>query len=324
MNRRSFTSSLLAAAAVFPARGALAQSAWPSRPVHIMVASTPGSSPDALARLLANELETRLGQAFIVDNKPGAGGIVGIDSVARAPADGYMLAIGHDGTMAINTVLYKSLPYDPAKDFAAIAPLAVNEFVLIANAGTKVRTFAEFTRFLKDNKSSVNYASAGSGTPNHVFMEQLLQKLGATALHVPYKGGAAAAADVAGGQTQFMLAGIAPAMPLIKSGKVNAVAVTQAARAKILPDVPTIAESIPGFALETWFGMFAPAGTPADIVAKLNAELQAILTRPDFTEKLAAQGIQVKTGTADQMARQVVSDIARYKELAKTIKLEVQ
>lgn len=324
MDRRQFGLATVSLVMFGTSPGVFAQGSWPSRPLRIVVASTPGSSPDALARLLANQLETKLGQPVIVENKPGAGGIVGIDSVAKAAPDGYVLGIGHDGTMAINTVLYKSLPYDPAKDFAAVAPLAVNEFVLIANAGTGVKTFNDFRKFLKDKAESVNYASAGNGTPNHVFMEQLLQKLSAKALHVPYKGGAAAVTDVAGGQAQFMLAGIAPALPLIKSGKVNAIAVTQDARAKVLPDVPTIAESLPGFALETWFGMFAPAGTPADIINRLNSELRAILTRPDFVDMLAQQGMMVKTGSAEQLAERVSADIVRYKELAKTIVLEVQ
>ena len=323
LDRRTFGITLALAVPAL-ATGASAQTAWPTKPVHIVVASTPGSSPDVLARMLAKELEAKFSQPFIVENKPGAGGIVGIDSVAKAAPDGYTLAIGHDGTMAINTVLYKSLPYDPSKDFAAIAPLAVNEFVLIASAGTGVKTFADFTRFLKEKAGAVNYASAGSGTPNHVFMEQLLQKLGASALHVPYKGGAAAVTDIAGGQVQFMLAGISPALPAIQSGKAFAVAVTQEARSKSLPDVPTIAETIPGFALETWFGMFAPAGTPANVVASLNGALTAILARPDFVEKLSQQGMMVKTGSAEQLTARVRDDIARYGALAKVIKLEAQ
>lgn len=324
MDRRRFTAGVLALTAGCGVGIARAQGAWPSRPVRIMIASTPGSSPDVLARMLARELEARFGQPFIVENKPGAGGVVGVDIVAKSAPDGHMLVVGHDGTMAINTVLYKTLPYDPAKDFAAVAPLALNELVLVAHAGAGVKTFADFTRFLKDKAGTVSYASAGAGTPNHVFMEQLLQKLGAAALHVPYKGGAAAVADVAGGQAQFMLVGLAPAMPLIKAGKILPLAVTQGARSRSLPDVPTIGETIPGFALETWFGMFAPARTPEDIVGKLNAELRAILARPEFVARLAEQGMMVKTGSADDLARTVKSDIARYQELAGTLKLEAQ
>ncbi|MCA0422203.1 MAG: tripartite tricarboxylate transporter substrate binding protein [Proteobacteria bacterium] len=323
MDRRIFTTGMMMLGAVLPT-AASAQAAWPERPVRIIVASTPGSSPDALARLLGKELEAKFGQPFIVENKPGAGGIVGSETLANAAPDGYTFGIAHDGMMAINTVLYKNLSYDPTKDFAAVAPLAVNEFVLIANAGTGVKTFADFTRFVKEKAGSVTYASAGNGTPNHVFMEQLLQKLGAKALHVPYKGGAAAVADVAGGQAQFMLAGIAPALPVIRAGKVNAVAVTQGTRSKMLPDAATIAETIPGFALETWFGFFAPAGTPPAIITRMNTELRAILARPDFVKALNDQGIMVKTGTAEAMMQTVRDDIVRYQQLAKTIKLEAQ
>ncbi|MCC6195467.1 MAG: tripartite tricarboxylate transporter substrate binding protein [Burkholderiales bacterium] len=309
-------------AALGAQRAAEAAEAWPAKPVRIVVASTAGSTPDVLARILGENLSPMLKQPVIVDNKPGAGGIVGIDSVAKAAPDGYTLTIGHDGTMAINTVIYKKLPYDPARDFTPIAELALNEFVLIAHPSTGVKTFADFVAFVKKANGDATYASAGPGTPNHVFMEQLAKALGVTMRHVPYKGGAAAVTDVAGGQVQFMLAGIAPALPQIRGERVTPVAVVQGKRAAILPNVPTVGESVPGFSLKTWFGLFAPAKMSPEIVARLNRDVLEILSRPDVKDRLSAQGMMIETGTPAALGALVQSDIKRYQQLAKEIKLE--
>lgn len=295
---------------------------YPNRPVRIVVASVAGSAPDVLARVIAEKLGTALGQPVIVDNKPGAGGVVGIDAVAKAAPDGYTLAIGHDGTMAINTIVYKSLPYDPATDFAAIAPLGLNEFVLVTHPGTGVRTLQDMIAYAKSRPGKVSYGSAGVGTPNHLFMEQLLKAAGVSMTHVPYKGGPAAVTDLVGGQTDFMLAGIAPALPHVRSGKLVAVAVTQPSRSKVLPDVPTVGETIPGFGMKTWFGLFAPARTPPAVVQKLNAEVRKVLAEKDVQDKLTAQGIVIETGDAATLAATVRSDIARYKALAPEIRLD--
>ncbi len=316
--------SLAALAAV--ASAVSAPTSWaqdyPTRPVKIVVASVAGSAPDVLARLIAEKLGAALGQPVIVDNKPGAGGLVGIDAVAKAAPDGYTLAIGHDGTMAINTIVYKSLPYDPATDFAAIAPLGLNEFVLLTNPATGVRTVKDMIAYAKARPGKVSYGSAGVGTPNHLFMEQLLKAADVSMTHIPYKGGAAAVADLVGGQTEFMLAGIAPALPHLKAGKLVAIAVTQPTRSKVLPDVPTVAETIPGFGMKTWFGLFAPAKTPPAIVQKLNTEVRKVLADKDVQDKLMAQGIVIETGDPATLAATVKSDIARYKALAPSIKLD--
>ncbi len=313
--------SVIATAAALMAFGAAAQG-YPNRTVKLVVASVPGSSPDVLARIMAEKLGAALGQTIVVDNKPGAGGIVGIDSVAKAAPDGYTLVIGHDGTMAINTVVYKSLPYDPAKDFTAIAPLALNEFVLIGNPGNNVKTVTEMIAYAKANPGKATYGSAGIGTPNHLFMEQLLKATGTSMTHVPYKGGAAAVAGQVGGQFDFMLAGIAPALPHVKAGKLNAIAVTQPARSKVLPDVPTVGETVKGFSTKTWFGLFAPAGTKPEVVERLNREVQKMLAQKDVQDRLTAQGMVVETGDAATLAATVKSDLARYKILATEIKLE--
>jgi len=312
---------VVAGALMLACTGAWAQS-WPQRAIKLIVPSTAGSSPDVLARLLAQQLEAPLGQALVVENKPGAGGILATDTLAKAAPDGYTLQVAHDGNMAINTVLYKSLPYDPQKDFAPVAKLALNEFVLIAAPSTGVRSYADFVAFVKAQAGKATYASAGNGSPNHVFMEELLLKIGGSMLHVPYRGGAAAVTGVLGDQAQFMLAGIAPALGFIQSGKLNAVAVTQGKRASILPDVPTIGEHIPGFALETWFGLFAPAGTPQAILQKVGTAVKDVLARPDMRDKLTQLGIAVNYETGEVMSRQIRADIARYQEVARKIKLE--
>ncbi len=308
------------------AAATLAPASWaqdyPNRPVKIVVASVAGSAPDVLARLIAEKLGAALGQPVIVDNKPGAGGVVGIDSVAKSAPDGYTLTIGHDGTMAINTIVYKSLPYDPATDFTAIAPLGLNEFVLVTNPKTKVHTLKEMIALAKAKPGALTYGSAGVGTPNHLFMEQLLKAAGVSMIHVPYKGGAAAVADLVGGQTDFMLSGIAPALPHIKAGKLVPIAVTQSARSKVLPDVPTASETLPGVAMKTWFGLFAPAKTPPAVVQKLNTEVRKVLAMKDVQDKLTAQGIVVETGDPATLATMVRNDIARYKALAPEIKLD--
>lgn len=322
MYERLFFKIVSAIVLVASQQVAWANDVYPTRPIRLIVASTPGSTPDVLARILGEHLGARLKQPVVIENRAGAGGVVGTDSIAKALPDGYTLGIGHDGTMAINTVLYKDLPYSPVRDFTAISPLALNEFVLIAHPSTGVRSFGEFVAFIKKANGQATYASAGLGTPNHVFMEQLMQAIGASMVHVPYRGGAAAVSDVAGGQVQFMLAGIAPASAQIKGKRVAALAVVQAKRSAALPDVPTVGESVPGFALKTWFGLFAPAKTSPDIAARLNAEVREILSRPDIVEKLSAQGMMIETGSGAALSELVRSDIKRYEKLAKQIKLE--
>ncbi|MEO7403262.1 MAG: tripartite tricarboxylate transporter substrate binding protein, partial [Burkholderiales bacterium] len=248
---------------------------YPTRPVRIVVASVPGSAPDVLARLIAEPLAARLKQPVLVENRAGAGGIIGVDSVAKSSPDGHTLVVGHDGTMAFSTTLHKKLPYDPIADFAPITALATNEFVLVANATVPIRTFAEFLVYAKARSGRTSYGSAGVGTPNQLILEQLAQSANFSMVHVPYKGGAAAVADLVGGQIDFMMAGLAPALPHIRAGKLTALAVPQSRRSGALPDVPSIGETLNGFATKSWFGLFAPHGVPADIVTRLNREVRA-------------------------------------------------
>jgi tripartite-type tricarboxylate transporter receptor subunit TctC len=296
---------------------------YPARPVRIMVASVPGSAPDVLARLVAEPLGERLKQQVLVENRAGAGGLIGVDAVAKAPADGHALVIGHDGTMAFSTVLHKKLPYDPVADFAPITSLALNEFVLVANANVPVKTFDEFIAYVKARPGKTSYGSAGIGTPNQLILEQLAQAAGGLALvHVPYKGGAAAVADLVGGQIDFMMAGLAPSLQHIRAGKLSALTVPQARRSSALPNVPTAGETIAGFSAKTWFGLFAPRGTSPAIVDRLNRDVRAVLEAPTMRDRLAQQGLVVETGTPQALGELVRGDISRYQELAKRLKIE--
>lgn len=308
------------AAALVSSLSAAAQD-FPARPVKVVVASVPGSAPDVLARILAESLGPALKQPVLVENKPGAGGAIGVDSVAKSPADGYTLVIGHDGTMAMNAVINPKLPYDPVRDFVPVAPLGFNEFVLVAHVSVPARNFQQFLVHAKARDGKMTYGSAGPGTPNHVVMEQLAKAGGFSAIHVPYKGGPAATQDLVGGQIEVMISGISPALPHIRSGRLIPIAVPQAVRSQVLPDVPTIGEFLPGFAVKSWFGMFAPAQTPAVVVSRLNREIRAALEQPELRSRLQQQGIATEGGSSEALAAQVNADIARYRVLASQINL---
>jgi tripartite-type tricarboxylate transporter receptor subunit TctC len=308
------------AASCLSVPAAMAQD-YPARPVKLLVASVPGSAPDILARVIAEPLSAALKQAVVVENKPGAGGVIGVDSVAKAPADGHTLVIGHDGTMAMSAVINPKLPYDPVKDFAPVSALGFNEFVLVVHAGVPARNLAQLLAHAQGRAGKLSYGSAGPGTPNHVIMEQLGKAGRFTAVHVPYKGGAAAIQDLVGGQIELMVAGIAPALPHIRSGKLVAIAVPQAVRSQALPEVPTIGESLPGFAVKSWFGLFAPAQTPSPVVARLNREIRSVLEMPDIRQRLQQQGIATEAGSGEALGAQVSADIARYRQLATQINL---
>jgi tripartite-type tricarboxylate transporter receptor subunit TctC len=313
----------LAAAALVAALPLAAQD-FPSRPVKVVVASVPGSAPDVLARVLAESLGPALRQSVVVENKPGAGGVIGVDSVAKAAPDGHTLVIGHDGTMAMSFVVQPRMPYDPQRDFAPVASLGFNEFVLVVHAGVPARNFQEFLAYARSQPGKVRYGSAGAATPNHVIMEQLARASGFSAVHVPYKGGPAAVQDLVGGQIEAMVSGISPALPHIRSGRLVAIAVPQAVRSPVLPDVPTMAETLPGFAVKSWFGLFAPAQTPPAVIATLNREVRAALDTPAVRQRIAQQGMAVEVGTSAALAAQVTEDIARYRVLATQIRLDGQ
>jgi len=273
-----------------------AQTAWPTKPVRIVVPFAPGGTTDILARALAPELSRAFGQTFIVENKAGAGGNVGAEQVARAPADGYTLLMGTVGTHAINPSLYPKLPYDAVKDFAPVTLVAGVPNVLVLNpakaAALNVNNVADLIRYARAHPGKLNMASSGNGTSIHLCGELFKSLTGTYMVHFPYRGSGPALLDLIGGTMDLMFDNLPSALPQVKAGKLKALAVTSAQRSAALPEVPTIAEAgpVPGFDASSWFGLLAPAGTPADIVERIQKESAAAMGTPALKERLLSQG----------------------------------
>ena len=318
MRRLSRRRLLITAAAVaFAPLPALAQSAWPNKPVRIVVPFAPAGTTDILARALAPELSRAFGQPFIIENKPGAGGNLGADLVAKS-GDGHTLLMGTVGTHAINPALYARMPYDHVKDFAPVILVAAVPNVLVVHPSVPATTVAELIAYAKANPGKLNFASSGSGTSIHLAGELFKVMAGVQMTHVPYKGSAPAIADLLGGQVQLMFDNLPSALPQIRAGKLRALAVTSSQRAAALPDVPTIAESgLPGYEASSWFGLLAPAGTPADIVAKINGEVARWLASPEAKEKLLAQGANAAGGTPEDFVRHIAAETAKWQKVVK-------
>ena len=289
--------ALAAAAACLPTT-ALAQSGWPSKPVRIVVPFAAGGTTDLLARALAPELQKAFGQAFVVDNKPGSGGNNGANEVAKAAADGYTLLMGTVGTHAINPALYPKMPYDHVKDFAPVTLMAgVPNVLVISQAAAQkysINTVPDLIKALKANPGKLNMASSGNGTSIHLAGELFKTMTGTFMVHIPYRGSGPALIDLMGGNMDVMFDNLPSAMPHIKSGKLKALGVTSAQRSASVPDVPTVAEAggtaLNGFEASSWFGLLAPAGTPADVVARLQQETAKALATPAMKDRLLAAG----------------------------------
>ena len=294
-----------------------AQAQYPAKPIHIVVPSAPGDGSDLTARLIADPLSIVLSQPVIVDNKLGAGGVVGTEFAARQPADGYTLIMANAGSHAINAALYSKLSYDPAKDFTPIALVAVSPNMMSVNPSLPVRNIAEFIAYAKAHPGEINFASGGNGSSAHLSAELLNSMAGIKMNHIPYKGSTPALTDLIGGQVQVMIGNLPPMLPHVKAGKLRALAVTTAKRYSGLPDVPTIAESagLAGFETVAWFGLFAPAGTPREIVQRLNREVNAIISRPEIRDKLLGIGMEPMPGTAEEYGARQAADIAKWKKV---------
>jgi tripartite-type tricarboxylate transporter receptor subunit TctC len=281
---------------------AMAQN-YPVKPVKTIVPFPAGGTTDILGRIVAQKLSERLGQPFIIDNRGGAGGNIGADVVAKSAPDGYTLLVGTVGTNAINASLYAKMPYDTARDFVPIGLIAAVPNVLVVHPSLPARSVKELIDLLKSKPGEINFASSGNGTSIHLSGELFKTMAGVSMNHIPYKGSAPALTDLIGGQVQLMFDNLPSSMPHIKAGKLRALAVTSLKRSAALPDVPTIAEAaLPGFDASSWFALFAPAGTPKEIIAKLNSELNAILQLADVREKFAAQGAEPTEFNSEQFA----------------------
>jgi tripartite-type tricarboxylate transporter receptor subunit TctC len=299
--------------------GAQAQAPYPNHPARIVVPFPAGGTTDILARETAQKLTQTLGQPFVVENRPGAGGNIGADLVAKSPPDGYTMLMGTVGTHAINPSLYEKMPYDHVKDFVPVVLVAGVPNVLVVNPSLPVKTVQELIAYAKANPGKLNFASSGSGTSIHLSGELFKTMAGVSMQHVPYKGSAPALADLAGGQVQLMFDNLPSSLALIKAGKLRAIAVTSLTRSTALPDVPTISESgLPGFEASSWFGLLAPAGTPKDVVTKVNGEVAKWLATPEAKENLAGQGAIVATGLApEDFVRHIASETAKWQKVVK-------
>jgi len=297
--------------------GASAQ-AYPTRPIRLVVPFPAAGTTDILARAAAQKLTEAFGQAVVVDNRPGAGGNIGSDLVAKSAPDGYTLLMGTVGTHAINPSLYSKMPYDHIKDFVPVVLVAGVPNVLVVNPALPVNSVADLIKLAKDKPGTINFASSGSGTSIHLSGELFKTMAGVDMMHVPYKGSSPALTDLIGGQVQIMFDNLPSSLPQIKGGKLRAVAVTSMKRAPALPDVPTINESgLPGFEASSWFGILAPAGTPAPIVARINAEINKWLQSADAREKLLGQGAEAAGGTPEQFAGYIRSETEKWAKVVK-------
>ena len=289
---------------------------FPNRAVKILVPQTPGGASDALARIVAQKLSEKWGQPVVVENRAGAGGNVGMEVVANSPADGYTLLMSYVGTHAINGSLYKKLPFDPEKDFAPVATLATLPFVVVTKAGSPIKTIPELVAAAKTRE--LTYGSAGNGSVNHLLGEMFNSAAGVKLVHVPYRGAAPAMQDLMGGQIDLVFTSLPSVSGAIKQGTLHPIAVTSAKRASSFNTIPTIAESgFKDFDVNPWFGLFAPAKVPAQVVRKINADVNEILKSKDVVDKFAAQGAEPYPTDPQQFANVLRADIVKWGQVVK-------
>lgn len=313
-----FTKLVFAFAAGSIAIGASAQQTYPNKPIRLVVPFPPGGGPDIIARLVANKLQATAKWNVVIDNRPGAGGNIGVDLVAKSPSDGYTLVIGQTSNLAVNPTLYKKLPYQPLKDLAPITTLATAPLVLVVAANSPYKTLADVVAAAKAKPDQVTFASPGNGTVAHLTGEMLQKAAGIKLQHVPYKGISGALTDLLGGQVQLYMSSVPSAMSSIKNGKIRAIAVTSAQRAVDLPQVPTINESgYKGFDAITWFGLLAPAGTPGPVIARLNSEVNKALQSNEVKEKISAEGGDAQGSTPDAFLALMKSDLVKWGQIVK-------
>jgi tripartite-type tricarboxylate transporter receptor subunit TctC len=290
---------------------------YPIKPIRIVVPLPPGGANDVLARILAQKMSEAFGQPVIVENKPGAAGNISTDYMAKADGDGYTIAIAPNQTVAVNPVLYPKLPFDVIKDLQGISMLGRVPMVLVVSPKVTATNVAELIAQAKANPDKFSYASAGSGSPQHMAAEVFRFMTGTKLLHIPYKGSAPALVDVLGGTVDVMFCPINSALPHIRSGKLRALGSTGTQRLELVPNLPTVAETVPNYESDIWIGMIAPAKTPAAIINKLNAELKRSLALPDVKSKLADQGIYAETSTAADFTKLIATDQKRWAAVIK-------
>lgn len=299
-----------------------AQPAWPARPITLVVPFAAGGNNDVSGRIVARKLAEVLGQPVVVENKTGAGGTIGAAAIASAKPDGYTLGFLSSGPVAASVSLMKSIPYDPRKDLMPVARVTISPSVLVVNPSFPAMDLAGFIAYTRQNPGKVNYGTAGSGSSPHLAGALYESLAGVRMEAVAYRGGAPALADLMGGQIQAVFNPILEVMPQVKAGKLRAIAVTTQRRSALLPDVPALAERFPGYEVLTWNGVFAPPGTPADVVAKLNAAIRKVLADPEVTSKLLELGLEVSVSSPAEFAAYVNEQIEHFAKLARIARVE--
>jgi tripartite-type tricarboxylate transporter receptor subunit TctC len=321
--KRVVTLSLFALA--FAGPGGLNAQSFPTKPIRIIVPFPPGDSLDIMSRLIAPKLLERLGQTVVVDNRPGAAGQLGLELGARAAPDGYTIAGGQGGNLVVQPHTYRKLPYDALKDFAPVALSTTNYLALVVSPTAPFKSVQEMIAYAKSNKGKLTFGSNGEGGFPHMSMEMLRSLAGPFEyLHVPFKGSAQIVTELAGGRVDATILGIGSITPYIKTGRIRLLAVTSPSRAELWPDTPSIAEAVPGYDSRGWFGYVAPAGTPKQVVALLNQEINRAMAMPDVKEKLNAIGLTVVGESPEWFAKVLKSDFDKYGKLVKTIGLQPQ
>jgi tripartite-type tricarboxylate transporter receptor subunit TctC len=320
--RRALATTVLCVAMPWP-MGTLAQEPWPSKPVHLVVPFAPGGSTDVIGRMLAQKLAESWGQSVIIDNRPGAGGNVGADIVAKSAADGYTLLLA-SGSITINPQIYKHMPFDTRKDLVPITNVASGPMLVVVPDDSPAKTIKDLIAMAKAKPGTVNFGSAGVGSQVHLAAENFADAAGIDIVHVPYKGEAPAYTDLMGHQTQMMVGNFAAASALLGPGRLRALAVTGKKRSPLLPDVPTVAESgLPGFESSGWFGLLAPAGTPPEILARIQRDTVKVLASTDIKARLYVQGMQPIGNTPAEFAKTMDEESKHWAAVVRSRKLSV-
>ncbi|RYF60453.1 MAG: tripartite tricarboxylate transporter substrate binding protein [Comamonadaceae bacterium] len=317
--KRAVLASVMAVAAL---AGTQAHAAYPDRPVSIIVPWAAGGSTDILARLLSEHLTQSMGQSFIVENRSGASGNIGSAYVARAKPDGYTLLVGSMSTHTMNQALFSTMPFDGVEDFTPIAELALVTNTMVVSESVKANTVAEFVEYARANPDKIAYASAGTGSTNHLSAAMFEKATGIKMTHVPYRGGAPAVLDTVADRTQLFFSAGTQTLPHVKAGKLKLLAVTEAQRSPLLPDVPAVAETVPGYEMAVWYGAFGPKGMDPELVKRLNKEINAVLARPDVVTKMEAMAVELRQGTPEAFDKLLRADADKYGALVKELGIQ--
>ncbi|MCD0502062.1 Bug family tripartite tricarboxylate transporter substrate binding protein [Bordetella petrii] len=319
--RKYLVPLVLSAAALLPTAS---HAEWPDKPVTIIVPWAAGGSTDILARLLSEHMSLSLGQPVVVENRSGASGNIGSAQVARAEPDGYTLLVGSMSTHTMNQAMYSNMPFDGVKDFTPIAELALVTNTMVINPSLPVNSVAEFIEYAKARPEQIAYASAGAGSTNHLSAAMFEKATGIRMLHVPYRGGAPAVMDTVADRTQLLFSAGTQTLPHVKVGKLKLLAVTESRRSPLLPDVPTVAETLPGYELAVWYGAFGPAGMDPALVQRLNKEINAVLAKPEVIKKMGDMGVEVMQTTPEQFAETLQRDAGKYGKLVRDLGITLQ